>query len=143
MKPNITNLPAQSSRAPQSPNGNWNIPVAEEATKVTLIEDDSPATIVNLSTEGKARSIDYGATLKQPRDEIVKQEEINQGEEQGDLIDKQIERIKEEMIEIQEQLSLLHGDKSESAKNQRELLNSQLMALTTQLMELASQKLKG
>lgn len=143
MKPNITNLPAQSSRAPQSPNGNWNIPLAEKESEANIIKDDSPATTVHLSAEGKTRSIDYGAALKQPKDEIAKQEEINEGEDQADLIDKQMDRIKEEIIEIQEQLSLLQGDKSESAENQRELLNSQLMALTTQLMELASQKLKG
>lgn len=143
MKPNITNLPTQSSRAPQSLNGNWNIPLAEEAPKVNLIKDDSPATTVNLSTERKARSIDYGATLKQPRNEIAKQEEINEGEDQGDLIDKKMERIEEEMTEIREQLALLQGDKSETAKNLRELLNTQLMTLATQLMELASQKLKG
>lgn len=143
IKPNITNLTTESSRVPQSLNGHWNVPSTKDEQQSTIVKENSPATTVNLSSEGKTRSIDYGAALKQPKDEIAKQENVSEDDEQVDLIDKQMERIKEEIIKIREQLALLQGDDSESADKQKEFLNAQLMVLNTQLMELASQKLEG
>lgn len=121
------NQQTQVARSP-SQNGHWTLP-----------ETTSPSTTVTLSEEGKKRSQDYGQVLKQPSDSAVSQQEDKV--EDGDIIDKQIERVKEQMREIKEELQALQGDNSEEAEDRKELLTSQLMGLSAQLLELNNQKL--
>jgi hypothetical protein len=83
----------------------------------------------------------YKVDLSQEAQELMAEEAQ---EEDGNtaMIDIAIEKIKEQIKEVMEQLAQLKNAKGEAAETQRQMLTDMLVSLLSQVMELMAKKLE-
>lgn len=104
---------------------------------------------VHISQEGKgalnadkdkALSSNLGSTLFGQHSESAQKAKEAEEEKAMTPIDKQIQRVKEQLEELQARLTELEGDNSEAAENERKLIQDQILELTGVLMSLIEKK---
>ena len=89
---------------------------------------------------GKTLSSNMGITLHGHHSESVKKAKEMEEEKAMSPIDKQIQRVKEQIEELQVRLKELEGDSSEAAENERKLIQDQILELTGVLVSLIEKK---
>ncbi|ACA88310.1 conserved hypothetical protein [Shewanella woodyi ATCC 51908] len=102
----------------------------------------STADTASISQAGKtAEKLDVGSAMVQLKDRGAEAAEKSEAESSS-IIDKQIERIKERIEQLKQDLKGLQGDKSEVAQKKREMINAEILQLSGMLIKLYEEKAK-
>lgn len=101
-----------------------------------------PSVTVDISTQAQKLSAQEEQTLeKKELGQKIASKLHDNGQEEGqvennndDPFERLIRMLKEQILEVRQQLAKLENDESEAAEKQREMLNGQLLELNSQLM---------